>query len=129
MINPTALSDLFKKAINKGIETIFISTLSGGILCMEGKDINKTILDILPSIWIDYYEVEETYFNQDKLNYILIENDTSNILLSNLYGYIITVIAEKKMKLGMLKYHLENIVNFLTQILEPYKDVISYKNN
>ena len=29
----------------------------------------------------------------------------------------------------MLKYHLENIVNFLTQILEPYKDVISSKNN
>ena len=96
---------------------------------MEGKDINKTILDILPSIWIEYYEVEETYFNQDKLNYILIENDTSNILLSNLYGYIITVIAEKNMKLGMLKYHLENIVNFLTQTLEPYKDVISSKND
>jgi hypothetical protein len=128
-MNPVALSELLRKGINNGMETIIISTLGGGILCMEGKDINKTILDILPSIWIDYYEVEETYFNQDKLNYILIENDTSNILLSNLYGYIITVIAEKKMKLGMLKYHLENIVNFLTQILEPYKDVISSKNN
>ena len=33
------------------------------------------------------------------------------------------------MKLGMLKYHLENIVNFLTQTLEPYKDVISSKND
>ena len=128
-MNPVALSELLRKGINNGMETIIISTLGGGILCMEGKDINKTILDILPSIWIDYYEVEETYFNQDKLNYILIENDTSNILLSNLYGYIITVIAEKNMKLGMLKYHLENIVNFLTQILEPYKDVISSKNN
>ena len=128
-MNPVALSELLRKGINNGMETIIISTLGGGILCMEGKDINKTILDILPSIWIEYYEVEETYFNQDKLNYILIENDTSNILLSNLYGYIITVIAEKNMKLGMLKYHLENIVNFLTQILEPYKDVISSKNN
>lgn len=128
-MNPVALSELLRKGINNGMETIIISTLGGGILCMEGKDINKTILDILPSIWIEYYEVEETYFNQDKLNYILIENDTSNILLSNLYGYIITVIAEKKMKLGMLKYHLENIVNFLTQTLEPYKDVISSKND
>lgn len=128
-MNPVALSELLRKGINNGMETIIISTLGGGILCMEGKDINKTILDILPSIWIEYYEVEETYFNQDKLNYILIENDTSNILLSNLYGYIITVIAEKNMKLGMLKYHLENIVNFLTQTLEPYKDVISSKNN
>ena len=128
-MNPVALSELLRKGINNGMETIIISTLGGGILCMEGKDINKTILDILPSIWIDYYEVEETYFNQDKLNYILIENDTSNILLSNLYGYIITVIAEKNMKLGMLKYHLENIVNFLTQTLEPYKDVISSKND
>lgn len=128
-MNPVALSELLRKGINNGMETIIISTLGGGILCMEGKDINKTILDILPSIWIEYYEVEETYFNQDKLNYILIENDTSNILLSNLYGYIITVIAEKNMKLGMLKYHLENIVNFLTQILEPYKDVISSKND
>jgi len=128
-MNPVALSELLRKGINNGMETIIISTLGGGILCMEGKDINKTILDILPSIWIEYYEVEETYFNQDKLNYILIENDTSNILLSNLYGYIITVIAEKNMKLGMLKYHLENIVNFLTQTLEPYKDVISSKND
>ena len=129
MINPTALSDLFKKAINKGIETIFISTLSGGILCMEGKELNKTILDILSAMWIEYYQVEETYLNQDKLNYLLIENDTSNVLTSNLYGYIITIIANKKFKLGLLKYHLENIVNFLSITLDPYKDILLSKND
>jgi predicted regulator of Ras-like GTPase activity (Roadblock/LC7/MglB family) len=129
MINPTALSDLLKKAINKGIETIFISTLSGGILCMEGKELNKTILDILSAMWIEYYQVEETYLNQDKLNYLLIENDTSNVLTSNLYGYIITIIANKKFKLGLLKYHLEHIVNFLSISLEPYKDVLLSKND
>ena len=129
MINPTALSDLFKKAINKGIETIFISTLSGGILCIEGKELNKTILDILSAMCIEYYQVEETYLNQDKLNYLLIENDTSNVLTSNLYGYIITIIANKKLKLGLLKYHLENIVNFLSITLDPYKDVLLSKND
>ena len=96
---------------------------------MEGKELNKKILDILSAMWIEYYQVEETYLNQDKLNYLLIENDTSNVLTSNLYGYIITIIANKKFKLGLLKYHLENIVNFLSITLDPYKDILLSKND
>ena len=129
MINPSKLNDLLQKAIDNKIETIFINTLSGGILCMKGEKVHQTILDILPSMWIEYYQVEETYLNQDKLSYLLIENDTSNVLTSNLYGYIITIIANKKFKLGLLKYHLEHIVNFLSISLEPYKDVLLSKND
>ena len=37
MIKSTALSNLLKKAIENGIDTIFISTKSGDILCIEGN--------------------------------------------------------------------------------------------
>ena len=129
MINPSKLNDLLQKAIDNNIETIFIHTLSGGILCMKGEKVHQTILDILPSMWIEYYQVEETSLSNEKLNYLLVENENLNILSSNLYGYLITVIAKKTMKLGMLKFHLENIVNVLNDIFKPYKDVISAKNN
>ena len=57
-------------------------------------------------------------------NYFEHNDENVLVLTSNLYGYIITIIANKKFKLGLLKYHLENIVNFLSISLDPYKDVL-----
>ena len=127
MIKASALSELLKKVIANGIEIVLISNTAGEILCMESNHQNEIITDDISSIWIEYENVGNEL--DEKLNYLLIENDTSNVLTSNLYGYIITIIANKKFKLGLLKYHLEHIVNFLSISLEPYKDVLLSKND
>ena len=41
MIKYSALSNLLKKAIENGIDTIFISKKSGDILCIEGNENNQ----------------------------------------------------------------------------------------
>ena len=53
MIKYSALSNLLKKAIENGIDTIFISKKSGDILCIEGNENNPTLNDILSSMWLE----------------------------------------------------------------------------
>ena len=56
MIRSSALSDLLKKVISNGIETVFICRISGEILCMEGKDSDQTLADLISSMWLEYYQ-------------------------------------------------------------------------
>ena len=75
MIKSSALTSLLKKVISNGIETVFISRISGEILCIEGKESNQTLSDIISSMWIEYYQIGEASLKDEKLNYLLIENE------------------------------------------------------
>ncbi len=127
MIKSSALSSLLKKVINNGVETVFISRISGEILCIEGKESSQTLSDIISSMWIEYYQIGETSLKDEKLNYLLIENEDSYIITTNLYSYIVCMKANKNMKLGMVKKHLEGLTQNLNKMLEPFKDIILKK--
>ena len=66
MISSSALSDLLKKVISNGIETVFICRISGEILCIEGKDSDQTIADLISSMWIEYYQIGESTLKDEK---------------------------------------------------------------
>ena len=128
MIKSSALSELLKKVINNGVEIVFISRISGEILCIEGKDTSQTLSDIISSMWIEYYQIGEASLKDEKLNYLLIENEDSHIITTNLYSYIVCMKANKNMKLGMLRKNLEGLTHNLNKMLEPFKDVILKKD-
>ena len=127
MIKSTALSDLLKKVISNGIETVFISRISGEILCIEGKESNQTLADLISSMWIEYYQIGEASLKEEKLNCLLIENDNSYIMTTNLYSFIVCMKSSKDVKLGMLKKNLEGLTQNLIKMLEPFKDIILKK--
>ena len=128
MIKSAALSNLLKKAIENGIDTIFITKKSGDILCIEGNDNNPTFKDVISSMWIEYGPTEESPFKDEKLNYIIIENEDSNIITTNIYNYIVCMKSNKDMKLGLLKKHLESLTKNLNKMFEPFKDVFEKLN-
>ena len=128
MIKSSALSNLLKKAIENGIDTIFITKKSGDILCIEGNDNNPTFKDVISSMWIEYGPTEESPFKGEKLNYIIIENEDSNIITTNIYNYIVCMKSNKDMKLGLLKKHLESLTKNLNKMFEPFKDVFEKLN-
>ena len=127
MIKSSALSALLKKVISNGIETVFISKLSGEILCIEGKESSQTLADLISSMWFEYYQIGENSLKDEKLNFLLIENDDSNIMTTNLYSYIVCMKANKNIKLGMLRKNLESLTQNLNKMLEPFKDIILKK--
>ena len=128
MIKSSALSDLLKKVISNGIETVFICRISGEILCIEGKETNQTLADLISSMWIEYYQIGETSLKNEKLNCLLIESDKSYIMNTNLYSYIVCMIANKSIRLGMLRKNLEGLTQNLNKMLEPFKDIILKKD-
>ena len=128
MIRSAALSDLLKKVISNGIETVFISRISGEILCVEGKDCKQTFADLISSMWFEYYQIGETSLKEEKLNFLLIENEDSNVMTTNLYSYIVCMKANKNIKLGMLRKNLECLTLNLNKMLEPFKDIIIKKD-
>ena len=127
MIKSSALSNLLKKAIENGIETIFISKKSGDILCIEGNDNNPALHDVVTSMWKVYASTDDSPIKNEKLHYLLIENEDSNVIMANIYDYIICMKSNKDMKLGMLKRHPELITHNLNKMLEPFKDVLEKK--
>ena len=125
MIKSSALNMLLKKVISNGIETVFISRISGEILCIEGVEINQTLPDLISSIWFEcYYKIGEESLKKEKLNYLLIENDNSNIITTKLYNYIICMKANKNIQLGMLRKNMDGLTQNLNKMLEPFKDII-----
>ena len=124
MISSSALSDLLKKVISNGIETVFISRISGEILCIEGKDSDQTIADLISSMWSEYYQIVESTLKDEKMKFLIIENDNSNIIITNLYNYIVCMKADISMKLGLLKKNLEGLTLNLNKMLEPIKNII-----
>ena len=127
MIKSSELSNLLKRVISNGIETVFISRISGEILCREGEESNQTLSDLISSMWLGYYQIGEASLKDEKLNYLLIENDNSNIMTTNLYSYIVCMKANKNIKLGMLRKNLESLTHNLNKMLEPFKDIILKK--
>ena len=124
MIRSSALSDLLKKVISNGIETVFICRLSGEILCIEGKDSSQALADLNSSMWSEYYQIGLSTLKEEKMKFLLIENDDSNIITTNLYDYIICMKANTNMKLGMLKKNIEGLAQNLNKMLEPIKNII-----
>ena len=136
MIKYSALSNLLKKAIENGIDTIFISKKSGDILSIEGNENNPTLNDVLSSMWLEYETLDDSSFKGEKLNYLLIENNDSNVIMTSIYNYIICMKSNKDMQIGMLKRHLESFTNNFKKFLEPFKDIlgnneenVKYENN
>ena len=124
MIRSSALSDLLKKVISNGIETVFICRITGEILCMEGKDSDQNLADLISSMWIEYYQIGESTLKDEKMKFLLIENDNSHIITTNLYNYIVCMKANTNMKLGLLKKNLEGLAQNLNKMLEPIKNII-----
>ena len=124
MIRSSALSDLFKKVISNGIETVFICKTSGEILCIEGKDSNQTLADLISSMWTEYYQIGLSPLKEEKMKFLIIENEDSHIITTNLYDYIICMKANIIMKLGMLKKNIEGLAQNLNRMLEPIKNII-----
>ena len=124
MIRSSALSDLLKKVISNGIETVFICRISGEILCMEGKDSEQTLADLISSMWLEYYQIGESTLSEEKMKFLIIENDNSHIITTNLYNYIVCMKANTSMKLGLLKKNLEGLTQNLNKMLEPIKNII-----
>ena len=124
MIRSSALSDLLKKVISNGIETVFICRISGEILCMEGKDSDQTLADLISSMWLEYYQIGESTLSEEKMKFLIIENDNSHIITTNLYNYIVCMKASTSMKLGLLKKNLEGLTQNLNKMLEPIKNII-----
>ena len=136
MIKYSALSNLLKKAIENGIDTIFISKKSGDILCIEGNENNPTLNDVLSSMWLEYETLDDSSFKGEKLNFLLIENNDSNVIMTSIYNYIICMKSNKDMQIGMLKRHLGSFTNNFKKFLEPFKDIlenneenVKYENN
>ena len=136
MIKYSALSNLLKKAIENGIDTIFISNKLGDILCIEGNENNPTLNDVLSSMWLECETLDDSSFKGEKLNFLLIENNGSNVIMTSIYNYIICMKSNKDMQIGMLKRHLGSFTNNFKKFLEPFKDIlenneenVKYENN
>ena len=91
---------------------------------MEGKDSDQTLADLISSMWLEYYQIGESTLSEEKMKFLIIENDNSHIITTNLYNHIVCMKANTSMKLGLLKKNLEGLTQNLNKMLEPIKNII-----
>ena len=64
-------------------------------------------------------------FIKEKLTYMIIENDDSNIIATTIYNYILVMKANNNtMQLGELKMHLSSLAETLNKTFEQFKDIM-----
>ena len=89
-----------------------------------------TITDVISSIWTDYMATGEECLKEEKLNYLMIENEDSFIVATHLFGYIVTMkTSSSNMSLGMLKIHLESLVRFLHDKFSDISQILSERGD
>ncbi len=101
--------------------------MSGEILCVKGNEYKQTLGDLISSMQIGYYQIGEASLKEEKLNCLLLENDDSNVMTTNLYSYIVCMKSNKNIKFRMLRKNLESYSQNLNKKLEPFKDIILKK--
>mmetsp|Transcript_38479 Transcript_38479/g.39909 ORF Transcript_38479/g.39909 Transcript_38479/m.39909 type:complete len:135 (-) Transcript_38479:33-437(-) len=127
MINSTALSDLLKKITNSKVcSTVFICNLSGEILSKEGL-IDNALTDVVSTIWSEYNEIGSSVLNEKSMNFMIIESDSSYIISTHLYGYIIVFKAASTSCLGLMKAYIQQLSKILYEMFAPFENVISDK--
>ena len=102
--------------------------MSGEILAKEGIDNTSTISDIVSSIWTDYNEIGTQIFNNEKLKYLIIQNEDHHIIATHLFSYIIAIKASNDANLGLIKNHLETIAKFLHEKLSSFENILNDRN-
>jgi hypothetical protein len=80
-------------------------------------------------MWTEYSANGEECFKQEKLNYLIIENEDSFIVSTHLYGYVVTMKASKKTNLGMIKIHLETLVKFLHEKFSEFSHILEERHD
>lgn len=94
-------------------------------MAKEGIDNTSTISDIVSSIWTDYNEIGTQIFQNEKLNYLIIQNQDHHIMATHLYSYIIALKASNEANLGFIKVHLETISKFLDEKLNKFENILN----
>ena len=79
-------------------------------------------------MWVEYYQIGSAILKEKKLKYLVIENEDSSIIIAtNIYSYIICLKGKPTCKLGMMKVHLNALSEFINKALEPYKELLMPK--
>lgn len=115
-------STTYCKAFHNNLNSI--SKISGEILAHEGTNSTQTMTDVVCSIWTDYNEFGDSVLKGEQLNYLIIENEDSYLMVTHLFGYILALKASHKVSLGLLKVHMDSIAKFLNEKLYDYKEIL-----
>lgn len=62
------------------------------------------------------------------MNYIIIEQDNSQILATHLYGYIIVFKGFELNNLGLMKQYIDSLSKILHEIFKPFEEILKDKN-
>lgn len=81
--------------------------------------------DVVSTIWAEYIEIGSSVLNEKKLNYMFIETESSYIICTHLYGYIVVFISDNNNSIGLMKAYLDSLSKTLYEKFSPFEQLIS----
>ena len=81
----------------------------------------------MSTIWAEYTEIGSSVLNEKKLNFMIIDTESSNIISTHLYGYIIVFRATTNSNIATMKNYIECLSKVLYEKFSVFEDLITDK--
>ena len=112
MLNPSALTSAFRTCISEDIESVFLFTREGGLVCSAGEENAKAAAAVMATVWADY-EMNAPGEESPELELLLIAGDKGLIATCALSVFCLSVVGS-----GVPGYLVETLRK-LSQALRP----------
>ncbi|XP_062507489.1 ragulator complex protein LAMTOR2-like [Corticium candelabrum] len=121
MLKPRALSQLLGQANTGGVLSTMLLNSEGSLLAYSGVDGEdrdaKVTAAIASNIWSAYERAGENAFQNESLNFLVIDCEDGRVAVSRVANQILCIYANKSVGCGILKAKTDVLIKVLEEPL------------
>jgi len=120
MLKPKLLAEVLGQANSDGVISTMLLNNEGSLLAYAGSNVNKDskiTAAVASNIWGAYEKGGKMAFNNEGLKFMFMDCEEGKVAVTKISAVLLCMYAEPTVGLGMLKYKMERLADYLHEPL------------